>query len=218
MNGVPPEDIAASRSRTYWLLSDVYLHRPDAGCMERVRVALGDSAPAVPEAAGDIFDGLRETLHAIGDERLLVEHTRLFGGLREGYGPPPPFESVHRQSRVPGDITTAVLRAYAAAGFGIIHAGAGPQDHLGVELRFMALAAHDELEAWRRGDDDAAIANLARQGAFLEQHLRAWVPGYCRRLAEQAREPFYTEIAKLTGRVIEDDHALVSAMLADAAA
>lgn len=218
MNGIPAEDIAASRSRCYWLLSDVYLNRPDVPCIERLRAALGDSGPTVSEAAGDVFDDLRAALRATGHERLLVEHTRLFSGLREGYGPPPPFESVHRESRVLGDSTVAVLRAYAAAGFGTIHADAGPQDHLGVELRFMALAAHEEMAAWSRGDAFTALANLAHQGAFLEQHLHAWVPGYCRRLAEQAHEPFYIEIAKLTGRVIEDDHALVGAMLADAAA
>jgi TorA maturation chaperone TorD len=210
--------IAASRSQTYWLLSELYLERPSQAFLENLQERLAALARASGEAFPEAWAGLRAGLDARAAEGLAVEHTRLFGGLHPGQGLAPPYESVHRESQLLGDTTLAVVRAYGNAGFGAIFPAAGPQDHLGVELRFMSLAAHEEMEAWSRDARAAATDMLECQRTFLASHLIAWAPAYARALASQARMPFYAALGVLTERVLVDDHQLVQQRLADLAA
>ncbi len=82
----------------------------------------------------------------------------------------------------------------------------------------MALAAIAERDAWCAGDRDRARALLARQLAFVRDHLVAWVPGYCALIGEESRVAFYARLAALTERVVIDDHALVADLLAEVSA
>lgn len=73
------------------------------------------------------------------------------------------------------------------------------------ELRFMASLCHAEDESTRAGLSDEAAWARERQVRFAEQHLLAWIPGCCMQIAEQAREPLYRALAKVTGWVITED-------------
>lgn len=140
-------------------------------------------------------------------ERLAREHLRLFGGLDEATGPPPPYESVYREGRLMGDTTQDVLAAYADAGISNPEPEVAPGDHIAAEFKFMALLCHEELSAWERNDRDAAEAAWRHQRRFLHRHLLGWVPAYCQRLREEAREPFYTGSAVVAERVLAEDQA-----------
>lgn len=200
-------------------MSELYLERPSKAFLEGLRERLGalthEAGDELPEAWAALRAGLGADDTA---EALAVEHTRLFGGLRPGQGLAPPYESVHRELQLLGDTTFAVVRAYANAGFGAIFPDVGPQDHLGVELRFMSLAAHEEMQAWSSDERAAAMDALKCQLAFLEAHLLAWAPGYGHALASEARGPFYAALGALTERVLVDDHDLVRVLLTDLAA
>ena len=96
------------------------------------------------------------------------------------------------------DATQSVRAHYLAAGFGEIAPEAGPQDHLGAELRFLSMLSFREAEAWEREAEAKALAMQEAQRAFLEQHLMTWLPDYSLRLADESREPFYRAVAQLT--------------------
>lgn len=209
---------AASRSRTYWLVSELYLGRPTGASLKDLREHLDGLAREAGEEFPAEWAALRDGLDADSAHALAVEHTRLFGGLHASNGPAPPYESVHRESQLLGDTTFAVVRAYADAGFGAIFPQAGPQDHLGVELRFMALAAHEEMQAWTSEERAAAADLLECQLSFLETHLLAWAPAYGQSLVSKARAPFYAALGALTERILVDDHDLMRALLAGLAA
>jgi TorA maturation chaperone TorD len=195
---------AEARSKTWCLLSRFYLERPEVEFLQELRAAFCTQASAdeIPGAAGMdedtriLCDTLAEDLAALS-ERLLPEYTRLFRGIREGLGPPPPFESLCRGEAATGDSALAVQHRYEQAGFGHVAPEAGPQDHLGAELRFLALLCFREAEGWGAGNEEAAQERIAQQRAFLDDHLLAWLPDYAGRIARESREPFYAA-ARLT--------------------
>jgi TorA maturation chaperone TorD len=202
-----PESAAPTRQRAeaYWFLASLYGSPLAGGTLERL--AHTAARLSVDEA------GLAAELHAVlaaeADrpglaERLATEHARLFLGLREGYGPPPPYESLWREGRILGDSTLAVAAAFSDAGFEDFGT-CGPCDHIAHELRFLASLCHAEAEALSAGQADEAAWARGRQVAFLSEHLVAWVPRYCRRLAEHSAEPFYGALARVTEEVIAED-------------
>jgi len=76
---------------------------------------------------------------------------------------------------------------------------------LGTELRFMALLCYREMEAHGGDDSGLAPAWIKRQQRFMDEHLLAWVPAHCERLATQAATPFYAALATLLGQACRID-------------
>jgi TorA maturation chaperone TorD len=205
-------DVAANRSRAYWFVGQIFATRPDRPFLEDLRQRLAGSE--------DAMSGLQE-MHAALDlpdldaaaERLAREHLRLFGGLDNAKGPPPPYESVYREGRLMGATTQGVLADYADAGIGNPAPEVAPGDHIVAEFKFMALLCHNELSAWERNDRDAAETAWQRQHRFLHRHLLRWVPAYSRRLREEARELFYAESANVAERVLAEDQATLDDLM-----
>jgi len=211
---------AARRSRTYWLLARLVLEKPGAALLAELDSTLSPPAEyaAADEPLADEAGQLGVVVRAaLGDpkaiEALEVDYTRLFAGLDKRSGAPAPFESVTLESRLMGDTTLAVESAYRDAGFDAPAPEAGPPDHLGAELRFLSLACHQEMEAWRAGDRAAAAAWVERERRFLDEHLLAWVPQHCKRLAQAAQTPFYRAAASLIGRACLVDREDVALLL-----
>ncbi len=208
-------EFAEIRSRTYWFLSSIYSKKPDPEFVENLRLKLSEID--VHDDLGEIVGIMRESidgdLHEIS-QRLAVEFTRLFRGVKKGYGPPPPYESVYRgEGRVMGETTLSVLKFYSKAGFGIIDESEGPQDYIGVELKFMSLLCYREMVSWEKGDLDGGKRYLELEKTFLEKHLLRWVPDFCRRVEAEAREEFYVAAAMLTENFLQIDAQNVKEML-----
>ncbi|MDP2833904.1 MAG: molecular chaperone TorD family protein [Pseudomonadota bacterium] len=191
---------AEDRSRFFWWLAEWFLSPPTADKLATLPAAEA-ATPEVPEDALDrAWRALANAVpnpETVTPDELGAEFTRLFSGVQEGMGPPPPFESVWREDRLIGESTVQVIEAYAKSGFADIDPEAGPQDHLAVELKFIALLALREAEAWQAGDQAGAKKRLARQRDFLDQHLAAWVPCWAGAIIEQARVPLFAALAGL---------------------
>jgi len=198
---------AARRSRTYWLLARLVLERPDVALLAELdsTLPIAKEAAANDEPLADEVGRLSMAVRAaLGDAKALeaqqVDYTRLFGGIAKRHNLPAPFESVALESRLMGDSTVAVEAAYREAGFDAPVPEAGPPDHLGAELRFLSLACYQEMEAWQARDRAAAAGWVERERRFLDEHLLAWVPRHCERLALVAETPFYRAVVSLIGR------------------
>ena len=200
---------ARQRGEAYWFLASLFAARPEGEALARL-LALAEQTPTQGDS---VADGILAALRDVGDRpalelRLATEHTRLFRGVREGYGPPPPYESLWREGQLMGDSTVAAAEAYLEAGY--VHDESwGPLDHIVEELRFMAALCHAEDEAWRTNRADEAEWARERQLSFLDRHLLVWMPGYCRTLEEQAHEPLYQALARATAVVQEQDAELL---------
>jgi TorA maturation chaperone TorD len=201
MTAVARSPESQQRAEAYWFLASLFASPPASD--QLARLAGLDVSPAGP--AEEILatvrgDGSPDELA----DRLALEHTRLFGGVREGYGPPPPYESLWREGRMMGESTIAALRAYGEAGF-LPDGRWGPPDHLAEELRFVAALANGEGEAQGAGRQDEALWARKRQTDFVERHLMNWVPDYCRALESQAKEPLYQALARITVETVAGD-------------
>lgn len=195
-------ETARLRGDAYRFLATLFVAPPDAGGLACLAVGRGTGGGGgEPTFAHRLCDALPGTDPAKLVERLAVEHARLFRGISETYGPPPPYESLWREGRLMGEATEAVLRTYLDAGF-IPDPRFAPGDHIVDELNFLAALCHAEADA---PGTDEALRYQALQVAFLGDHLEAWVPGYCERLIPEAREPFYVALAEVTVEVVRSD-------------
>jgi len=205
-------DEAVRRSAGFWLLSRLFLEVPTAARLAELRDAL----------AGSTGDGA--LLHAAAVEALrdpdatAVAFTRHLCLGDAGAGEPLPFESHVREGRLPGENTEHVAAFMAEAGYELVAPEATSPDHLGAELRFMALLCHDEAEAWRAGDATAALAGLALQKAFLRKHPGQWAAAYCRGLAERAGDGYVRTIATVAATTITEELAVIDELSRGAAA
>lgn len=203
--------IAEDRSRIYWLLSRFFLDAPDLH-------SLGDpgSGDDISTAEDELTDALRQLRAGMSGTpaaELRAEHLRLFGGVREGFGPPPPYESLYREGRLLGESTESVVAHYRRNGLSLADEEAGPEDHLGLELKYLALLCYRESQLWRDGDAAGGRQALASQRAFLTNHLLAWVPAYCNNLQDATAYPYFRAVAKLTTKSIDRDAQLVDELL-----
>ena len=204
-------EAAAARSTLYWLLADLFLTCPDEAFVARLRRDLVDGLGT--DSANPIIRELTALRDALpvdspGTIALAVEYTRLFGSVSKSYGPPPPYESMHRGSSSPTDVVVAVTAFYSDAGLAPIDQAA-PPDHLGVELRFLALLCHGESEAWRKGMSVDAIQSLKRQRDFLDRHLLQWAPDYLDVVQANTQHPFYRCLTALARRTMAEDKMVI---------
>lgn len=193
------------RAEAYWFLATLFAAPPGVEQLAQF-TALAEQAEGEDTGpAGEILASLRANadLPALA-QRLAVEHTRLFGGIREHYGPPPPYEGLWRDGQMMGEATVAVVTAYLEVGFRPDERWS-PPDHLVAELQFMAALCHAEDEAWGSGRPDQAQWGRQRQSAFLENHLMVWLPGYCQTLEAEAAERLYQTLARVTAEVLAHD-------------
>jgi putative dimethyl sulfoxide reductase chaperone len=205
-------EIAERRSQAYWALSRFFLTRPDVALVEEIQSR--SAAGRADEPAGGAMrlrDSLGDSAPEPLAERLAREYTRLLRGLGEQLGPAPPYESIYRGGRLMDGTALAVAARMKAAGFADIAPEAGPPDHVGAELRFMALLCFSEAEAWSVEDSAAAVRRRQEQTAFLDEHLLAWVPAYCRLMGGMTAEPFYRTVAELTEETLREDRQFLRA-------
>jgi TorA maturation chaperone TorD len=201
---------AQDRSRFFWWLAEWFLSPPDQDRLATLSSAENPANAQTLDATPDAMDHAWQVLAAatpnpetVSLDALGVEFTRLLSGVQEGNGPPPPFESVWREDRLIGESTVQVIEAYAQAGFSDIDLDAGPQDHLSVELKFIAILALREAEAWQADDQAGAHLRLIQQNNFLNQHIAAWALRWADAIAEQTRIPLFAALAGLLKAGIE---------------
>lgn len=98
------------------------------------------------------------------------------------------------------------MNFYRNAGFGIIDEREGPQDYIGVELKFMSLLAYREMESWKNGNENDAVKYHEYQKDFLENHILRWVPEFCRIVEREAKEEFYAVFARVVEEYLNTDY------------
>lgn len=204
MNQNERELSSQQRGEAYWFLSNLFATQLDLEAVTRMASASSGNSED-QGLAGDIFQAFHEVadLSAL-TLKLAQEHTRLFCGISEEYGPPPPYESLWREGVLMGESTVQVARCYLEAGYKPDGRFA-PLDHLVEELRFMASLCNAEHEAQTAGDVALAEQLRDKQRHFLADHLGVWIVDYCRKIGELSTETLYRSLAKVTAKVIAQD-------------
>ena len=137
-------------------------------------------------------------------KNISKDWTRLFRGVvRDGILPP--YESLYRPERLQKKPAQEINRLFSEMGIQVPEEWHQPSDYIGVELDFMRLLCFKELEAHGSQQKDSIAEAVKAEQSFIEHHLGAWVPTFCEKMANQAREDYYRGVALLMMGLIEYD-------------
>jgi len=144
---------------------------------------------------------------------LAVEFAALF--LNASQRSVHPFESVYtsaerlmlQQSR------DEVLAEYRRAGLERSADFKEPEDHVALELEFMAFLCRRAAAVMQEQEETACLAFLERQKAFLEGHLLVWLPAFCSDLEKASESDFYRGIARLTREFIQSEREAIMSLI-----
>lgn len=131
-------------------------------------------------------------------EALQHDYRRLFVG--PGRLLATPWESVYRSPEhlLFGIHTIQVRQSYERFGMATPHLHSEPDDHLGLELRFIAHLCAVGLGALERQDADTVNAAASELHRFLNTHLLRWSSECLRLVIENARSDYFRGCAHLT--------------------
>ena len=138
-----------------------------------------------------------------GLRRLSIDYTGLFCSTRDGA--PFPYESVYEDGErlLMRPVRDEVLAAYVDNGYQPMASdGNEPEDHLSLELDFIAWLMDAEASAEDVGDDARAAALHAVREAFAAKHPAKWAPSFAKEVEEQAELPVYPAAAALVAALL----------------
>lgn len=146
---------------------------------------------------------------------LAAEYADLFLGIAGK--PPHPSESVYagKEQLVMGKARDEVLDAYRKAGLDKAKEFTEPEDHIAIELNFMALLCQRTADALESSNKKEASEYLRIQKDFIEKHLSRWVPQLTKDISEQTEVPFYKGIAMITAGFIEMEKRTIDELLSE---
>ncbi len=197
MNSLDRLTLALQRAEVYRLLAVMYSTPLDADSLAHMVAAAKSGEPGIDNGATTSLMSVLAETPASTVESLAHEFTRLFRGINEAYGPPPPYESLWREGQMMGETTRQVAEFFLDAGYQP-DGRLSPCDHLAEECKFMAALCIAEAES-DMADPTGMAVWTAQQRAFIDSHLSAWVPDYCVRIEREAREPLYRALATTKG-------------------
>ena len=132
---------------------------------------------------------------------LAVDYVRAFiGHGNDSYSCAYPYESVYtsRERLMMMGARDMVLAIYRSQGLDKDESWHESEDHIAVELEFMATMAQRSAAAFAEGRESDAEAALIVQRNFLEDHLLAWVPMMAADMRRFAKTDFYLGLSNIT--------------------
>ena len=203
LDGAVWQRLQAPQAVAYRFLGRCFYAPPDAEWLTALAAGRLFEAWPLPSDEADTAAGL--ALLATYCERwapaqldaLTWDFNRLFVGPGEMLAPP--WESVHRsKTKLTFQESTLQVRAlYEAFGVQAPALHREPDDHLALELDFLATLSERAVEA--AGSDDGAQLGrcLQAQRDFLQDHLLAWAPGCLGLVEAHAETDYYRGAARL---------------------
>jgi TorA maturation chaperone TorD len=132
---------------------------------------------------------------------LDVEYANLFLGVVVKRHP---SESAYGQENmVMGQARDEVLFEYRKEGVDKIEGFKEPEDHIAIELQFMAYLCRKTREALEQQRWDLARKRLEAQTQFLTEHLMSWTPKLIMNILNNSKVGFYRGAARITGGFLE---------------
>jgi putative dimethyl sulfoxide reductase chaperone len=129
---------------------------------------------------------------------IKMDYTKLFIGL--GNLPTAPWESVYfnRERLVFQQQTIQVREWYSRFGLQVEKINKEPDDHIGLEILFIAHLSSLALQAIEDDDQKSIEEILQAQRDFLSEHLLRWGTAWAKLAGQHAATDFYRGIAHLT--------------------
>lgn len=185
---------------TAWLQAlideDVFSESPLGGAQPDVQRGLSRLQTWTQQQNGSLSPAALDDLRA--------DYTRLLLGTSVVLAPP--WESVYfSDERLIFQEQTVQVRAwYRRFGLEAPHHAQEPDDHIGLELLFVAQLARQALVALEEQDQAAFEELLAAQRSFLTEHLFQWAAQWCDLVETQANTLFFQGLAPLTKGILAE--------------
>jgi TorA maturation chaperone TorD len=191
MRELPPStsalDEETARAEIYGLLAQLYYAAPGPELLSALRVAVTE-APARGAFLEEPWRALVGVARSMGDQEIVAEYEALFGGVGK---PELYLFGSHYLTGFLNEKPVARLRE-TLAGLGLARDEAMPEteDHVAYVC---------EVMRYLIAGDDVAVANLARQREFFNEHLQPWLPLLCEAIGAHPKAHFYAALAEFTG-------------------
>jgi TorA maturation chaperone TorD len=215
------KSVQANRSRgiVYSFLSKVYEREVTVDFLKRItgNDFISQLSGVADEEGFKLLSSYLKSLVGRDPEKvkleLAVEYAALFLGLRGGIYHP--SESAYRTSthfimQQPRD---DVMMIYLKAGVSKADNFPEPEDHIAMELLFMAHLCGKTADALQGAQKDEARKLLETQEDFLNNHIMTWVPQFTQDVVKVAQLDFYKAVAEITNAFIATDKEAVAELI-----
>jgi anaerobic sulfite reductase subunit A len=152
---------------------------------------------------------------------LAVDYARVFLGAGiVGHDAAYPYESVYTSPKrlIMQEARDQVLEIYRAKGLNKAESLEVPEDHIALELEFMAYLCYETKLALDKKDWPAVTVLLKEQFDFITKHLLNWTPEFCADIEKYAGTEFYKGVSKVTVSYLLMDLSILEEMIAETAA
>ena len=149
---------------------------------------------------------------------LAIDYVRTFiGSGNDGFSAAYPFESVYTSPKrlMMQDSRDEVLVIYHAAGLEKQESWKEGEDHIALELEFIAILTKRAIKAYKDGDEERCAYLMLQQKNFIEDHIKPWFPMLAEDMRKFSNTDFYTGLAYLTEGVIKQDHEFLDELIED---
>ena len=190
-------DLMEERALGYRFLSRAFRTAPDAALIDAVlRMADAERADDDPLAPfyAEAADADAETLRI----DLAADYNQLFLGMSAH--PVAPYESVYTSDEglMMQEARDEVLAVYRSEGLDKLPSWKESEDHIALELEFMAVLGDRIVTAAEAADEAEVERLLSTQRNFLEDHLASWAPLMTADLRRFTQCGLYQGLASLT--------------------
>jgi len=214
--------VLAGRSYIYQLLAHVFREEPSSQLLEGLTGGFTEEVLDImldEECLAhytELFARIRTALSTDPDDtidRLKSEYVYLMLGPEKL--PAPPWESVY-VNKAPllfQESTLKVRQTYLE--YDLLPAAYPHEadDHLALELNYMAHLAQLSRESFEKNDIHQMRKTLSDQKAFLENHLLVWIGDFAEQIQSSKKRYFYPQMASLTKHIVHADYASLDELL-----
>lgn len=137
-------------------------------------------------------------------EAIESDHLRLFVGPGKLLAAPWESVLVNEDHLLFQEETLDVRRWYHRYGYQVENQYHEPDDHLGLELIFLAQLSRLALETSEAGNEASFEIIRADQRRFLNEHTARWAPAWCDLVVQHAQTDYYRGLALLVKGAVKE--------------
>ena len=206
------------RMSTYSLMARMFRVEADQELLDQLR-DMQFPAAAENELVSKGYELIVEYMTSIWENtltELAVDYVRVFIGYGMNSSSAAfPYESVYTSEHhlLMQDSRDEVLALYRAAGLEKDSSWPESEDHIALELEYIAILTRRAIEALEVGDEDAAYQQMVCQWNFLQDHLTNWAPSMAVDMRKFAHTDFYRGLSYLTEGFLTDDQEFLGGLL-----